>query len=86
MTATTEQSVATRLSTINRLLPVWIGLAMAGGLLLGRVFPGLNDWLDNVKVRAVSLTIAIGQHGSEPSTNFHHRRGYTQLGSLRQCS
>ncbi len=60
MTATTEQSVATRLSTLNRFLPVWIGLAMAGGILLGRAIPSLNDWLDTVKIGTVSLPIAIG--------------------------
>ena len=60
MTATTEHSVATRLSTLNRFLPVWIGLAMAGGLLLGRAIPSLDDWLDTVKIGTVSLPIAIG--------------------------
>ncbi len=60
MTATTEQSVATRLSTLDRFLPVWIGLAMAGGLLLGRAIPSLDDWLNTVKIGTVSLPIAIG--------------------------
>jgi len=60
VTVTTEQPVVARLSTLNRLLPIWIALAMAGGLLLGRVVPGLNDWLDTVKVGTVSLPIAIG--------------------------
>ncbi|MGA7227566.1 MAG: ACR3 family arsenite efflux transporter [Acidimicrobiia bacterium] len=49
-----------RLSLLDRLLPVWIGLAMAAGLLLGRLIPGLNDWLDTVKVGTVSLPIAVG--------------------------
>ncbi len=49
-----------RLSTLDRLLPVWIGLAMAAGLLLGRVLPGLDDTLDRVKVGSVSLPIALG--------------------------
>ena len=49
-----------RLSTLDRLLPVWIGAAMALGLVLGRVFPDLNDQLDNVKIDTVSLPIAIG--------------------------
>ena len=60
MTATTEQSVATRLSTLDRFLPVWIGLAMAGGLVLGRAIPSLDDWLNTVKIGTVSLPIAIG--------------------------
>ena len=52
--------VTSKLSTLDRYLPVWIGLAMAGGLLLGRLFPGLNDTLDRIKVDTVSLPIAIG--------------------------
>ena len=48
---------------LDRFLPLWIGLAMAGGLLLGRVFPELNDQLDTVKVGETSLPIAIGLLG-----------------------
>jgi ACR3 family arsenite transporter len=33
---------------------------MAVGLLLGRLIPDLNDWLDGVKIGSVSLPIAIG--------------------------
>jgi ACR3 family arsenite transporter len=50
----------TRLSTLDRFLPVWIGLAMVLGLALGRIFPDLNDQLDKVKVGTVSLPIALG--------------------------
>ena len=49
-----------RLSTLDRLLPLWIGVAMAVGLLLGRAFPDLDDQLDRVKVDTVSLPIALG--------------------------
>ncbi len=52
--------VVARLSTVDRLLPVWIGLAMVAGLALGRVFPGLNDALDAVKIGQTSLPIAVG--------------------------
>ena len=52
--------VVQRLSVVDRLLPVWIGLAMALGLLLGRVFPDLGTRLDAVKLDTVSLPIAIG--------------------------
>ena len=52
--------VVARLSTLDRFLPVWIGAAMALGLLLGRLFPGLNDTLDAVKIGQTSLPIAIG--------------------------
>ncbi len=53
-------SVAAELSTLDRYLPAWIGLAMAGGLLLGRLIPDLNDTLEVIKVDTVSLPIAIG--------------------------
>jgi ACR3 family arsenite transporter len=49
-----------RLSTLDRLLPVWIGLAMVAGLVLGRVFTDLDDTLDAVKIDTVSLPIALG--------------------------
>ncbi|HEX5365399.1 MAG TPA: ACR3 family arsenite efflux transporter [Acidimicrobiales bacterium] len=55
-----EAQPGARLSTLDRLLPVWIGLAMAAGLGLGRLLPGLDDWLDTIKVGTVSLPIALG--------------------------
>ena len=53
-------SVFGRLSTLDRFLPVWIFAAMALGILLGKVFPGLGPALDSVKLDTVSLPIAIG--------------------------
>ncbi|MBT8198312.1 MAG: ACR3 family arsenite efflux transporter [Acidimicrobiia bacterium] len=55
-----EAPVLERLSLLDRFLPVWIGAAMVVGLLLGRLIPELNDWLDTVKIGSVSLPIAIG--------------------------
>jgi ACR3 family arsenite transporter len=49
-----------RLSLIDRFLPVWILAAMALGIALGRVFPGLGAALDEVQVAGVSLPIALG--------------------------
>ena len=49
-----------RLSTLDRLLPLWIGIAMIAGLLLGKFIPSLDEHLDAVKVDTVSLPIAIG--------------------------
>ena len=37
-----EGDVLHRLSTLDRFLPVWIGVAMVTGLLLGRLVPGLR--------------------------------------------
>ncbi|MGH3371697.1 MAG: arsenic resistance protein, partial [Nocardioidaceae bacterium] len=52
--------VVDRLSTLDRFLPVWIGLAMVAGLLAGRWVPGLAGALDAVKVSSVSMPIALG--------------------------
>ena len=56
----TTNEVSGRLSTLDRYLPVWIGVAMVAGILLGRAFPNLNDDLDRIKIDTVSLPIAIG--------------------------
>ena len=50
----------TSLSWLDRLLPLWILLAMGAGLLLGRLVPGLQDQLGAVQVDHTSLPIAIG--------------------------
>jgi arsenite transporter len=60
MTITEHESVTAKLSTLDRFLPVWIGLAMVGGLLLGRIVPDLNETLERIKIDTVSLPIAIG--------------------------
>ncbi|MDQ1305998.1 MAG: arsenite transporter [Actinomycetota bacterium] len=57
---TPDTAVMTRLSPLNRLLPVWILLAMAAGLLLGKLVPAAQDALDAVKVGQTSLPIALG--------------------------
>lgn len=49
-----------KLSTLDRLLPVWIIAAMALGLGLGRAWPGLGAALDAVQLAGVSVPIAIG--------------------------
>jgi ACR3 family arsenite transporter len=55
-----SDSIAKKLSTLDRFLPLWIFLAMALGLGLGRAWPGLGAALDQVKVDTVSLPIALG--------------------------
>ncbi|MBD5831823.1 arsenical-resistance protein, partial [Janibacter melonis] len=52
--------VTGRLSTLDRFLPVWIGVAMVVGLALGRTIPGLGPALDAVQLHGISLPIAIG--------------------------
>jgi arsenate reductase len=58
--APAADAVAGRLSTLDRLLPVWIAVAMGVGLLLGRSIPGLGRALSAVEVEGISLPIAVG--------------------------
>ena len=60
MNVNTEEIETPRLSTLDRFLPVWIVIAMAAGLLLGRGVPGLQEALDAVKVDNTSVLIALG--------------------------
>ncbi len=53
-------AVIERLSLLDRLLPVWIGVAMATGLLVGRFVPALNADLNHVELDGISLPIALG--------------------------
>lgn len=55
-----NQVVPARLSTLDRLLPVWIAVAMAAGLLLGKLVPGVNTALNHVQIDGISLPIALG--------------------------
>ncbi len=55
-----QRPVVARLSRLDRFLPVWIGAAMAGGLLLGRLVPDLNGALNRVAIHGTSLPIALG--------------------------
>jgi arsenate reductase (thioredoxin) len=58
--APAADAAAGRLSTLDRLLPVWIAVAMGVGLLLGRSIPGLGRALSAVEVEGISLPIAVG--------------------------
>jgi ACR3 family arsenite transporter len=52
--------VLAQLSTVDRYLALWIIVAMAAGLALGRAVPGLDAALGAVKIGSVSLPIAVG--------------------------
>ncbi|WP_017594194.1 ACR3 family arsenite efflux transporter [Nocardiopsis potens] len=52
--------VAGGLSFLDRYLAVWILLAMAAGLGLGRLLPGLGEGLAALEVGGISLPIALG--------------------------
>jgi ACR3 family arsenite transporter len=63
VTATAEPApdvASAKLSTLDRYLPLWISLAMAAGIGLGRLLPDLDEWLDEIRIGTVSLPIAIG--------------------------
>ena len=57
---TPRANILGRLSLLDRLLPVWIFVAMAAGIALGKLFPALAPALDSAKLDTVSLPIAIG--------------------------
>lgn len=56
----TNGNVAGRLSTLDRFLPVWILLAMALGVGLGAVAPGIKDVFNALSIGTVSFPIAVG--------------------------
>ncbi|MBK0420324.1 ACR3 family arsenite efflux transporter [Leucobacter sp. CSA1] len=52
--------VKRKISALDRRLPLWIGLAMIAGLLLGRFVPGVSDLLARLEVGGISVPIALG--------------------------
>src|SRR5699024_10922867 len=58
--ALTAPPVTQRLSTLDRWLPLWIGLAMVAGLLLGRFIPGISNLLSHLELGGISVPIALG--------------------------
>ncbi len=56
----TETTRAPRLSPLDRWLPLWIGLAMAAGLVLGRFVPALSDVLSRMEIGGISIPIGLG--------------------------
>ena len=60
MTDTLTRTAPNRLSTLDKWLPLWIGLAMVAGLLLGRFVPALSDALSAMEVGGISIPIGLG--------------------------
>lgn len=48
------------MSLLDRLLPLWIAIAMAAGVGLCRAAPGLPADLDRIRFADVSLPVGIG--------------------------
>lgn len=59
-TTTPARAATRRLSALDRWLPLWIGLAMVAGLLLGRFVPALSDLLGRMEVGGISVPIGLG--------------------------
>jgi len=55
-----QAGVIQRLSTLDRFLPLWIFAAMALGVILGAIAPGIKDVFNALSIGTVSLPIAIG--------------------------
>jgi ACR3 family arsenite transporter len=55
-----QESVFQRLSLLDRFLPLWIFAAMALGVILGAVAPGIKDVFNALSIGTVSFPIAIG--------------------------
>ncbi|RCS58887.1 ACR3 family arsenite efflux transporter [Microbacterium sp. JB110] len=60
MTDTATRQVPQRLSTLDRWLPAWIGLAMVAGLALGSFVPAMSGWLTAMEIGGISLPIGLG--------------------------
>jgi len=54
------KSIVGQLSLLDRFLPLWIFLAMAIGVGLGAVAPGIKDMFNALRIDTISLPIAIG--------------------------
>ena len=57
---TKATGVAGRLSFLDRYLTIWIFLAMAAGLAIGNLAPGVNQALERMSVGTTSIPIAVG--------------------------
>jgi arsenite transporter len=55
-----QTPVLRRLSFLDRYLTLWIFLAMASGVALGAVFPGIKPAFDRMSIGTTSVPIAIG--------------------------
>lgn len=58
-TATPPAGTSARLGVRDRLLTLWIFLAMAAGILLGAVAPGVSDALNSISVGTTNIPLAI---------------------------
>lgn len=57
---TMSESISRKLSFLDRYLTLWIFLAMAAGLLLGRFVPSIKEAINAFSVGTTSIPIAVG--------------------------
>lgn len=58
--ASPEREILDRLSWLDRLLPVWIFVAIGSGVLIGDFFPQVGPGLNSLQIGSISLPIAFG--------------------------
>lgn len=49
-----------KMKFLDRYLTLWIFLAMGSGVLIGNVFPGISDVMDQLSIGATNIPLAIG--------------------------
>jgi ACR3 family arsenite transporter len=57
---TSRNSVAKKLSFLDRYLTLWIFLAMGFGIAVGYLYPGIEGFMEHFQVGTTSIPIAIG--------------------------
>jgi ACR3 family arsenite transporter len=60
MSPAAQPTVLVKLSRFDRFLPLWILLAMAGGVGIGHLLPRIQGVLNSIKIGQTSLPIALG--------------------------